>query len=112
MFTIIFFAFNQRTESADTFTYAKCRPSTGERINDSLTLQRAQLYAAFDEVLMELCWMPSATLPGVAGDPREVEHVAGNTATRVRPSVAILLSPGRNADSVGIERRVVAPEPQ
>ena len=83
---------------------AKRRAGTGERVDHSLTFQRAQLYAAFDQLLMELCWMPSATLPGVAGDPREIEHVAGNTTARVRSSVPVLLSPGWNADSVGIER--------
>ena len=96
----------------DPITDTERGAGAGERVDHPLAFQGAQLNAPFDKPFVELGGMPLAALLGVAGDPREVEHVAGNPTAKVRSSVAVLLSPGRDPDGIGVKWGVVAPEPQ
>src|ERR1051326_132752 len=64
--------------------------------------------------------MPRSALPGIAGHAREVEyvagggairvikHVAGNPPPRVGALVARFLTPGLDADLIGVKFRVAA----
>lgn len=46
--------------------------------------------------------MPPTTLLGVAGDPGEIEDVAWNPPSRVRPLIPVYLTPGWHANLVWV----------
>ena len=85
--------FDQRAWVGEGLADAEGRARTSERVQDALALRRGERHAPLDQALVQLRRMPRPTLLAVADDAREIEHVAGHPASRVRPLVGVLLPP-------------------
>ena len=102
---------NQCAWAIDAFAHSQRCSSAAKWIEDAIALFRAHQNATLDERFIQLSWVPGSTLLGIACHAREIKDIPRNSTTRISTLITVLLSPGRYADLIRVQRRAFLHQP-